>query len=150
MAHNAEWNIDIMLIMKKKCSNIIMLSGSNIPTCSKSTLIHGYHTQLMITAGQQTISIVLLCPTTLMTCKCNDIWSNLTWNSLLLANCPDLCCGISWAIHTGTVETVYLLPLLIVSYINQFNLSSCLRHPNWTSALWEFSFNLYPHVSVQP
>jgi len=38
---------------------IHMLNGGNIHTCSNSTLIHGYHTQLMITAGQQTISIVL-------------------------------------------------------------------------------------------
>jgi len=38
---------------------IHMLKGRNIHTCSNSTLIHGYHTQLMITAGQQTISIVM-------------------------------------------------------------------------------------------
>ena len=74
----------------------------------------------------------------------------LIWNSLFLANCPDLCHGKSWAIHTGTTRTIYLLPSLIVSYINQFDLSSCLRHPNWTSVLWEFSFNLYALVSVQP
>jgi len=39
-----------------------------------------------------------------------------------------------------------LAPSLIVSYIDQFDLSSCLRHPNlyrWILALCVFSFNLY-------
>ena len=64
---------------------------------------------------------------------------------------------LSWLImHENCIlmqqKLMYLLPSLTVFYINQLDLSSCLRHRNlspWTSVFWAFSFKLYAHVPVQ-
>ena len=58
----------------------------------------------------------------------------------------DLFC-LSWALHTGTTETRYYTCSFTNNvYIDQLDLSSCLRHPNWYPwilPLCVFSFNLF-------
>jgi len=47
----------------------------------------------------------------------------------VLACCPDLYHGLSWTLHSGIYNRKLDIFIILVSYIDQFKLSWCLRHP---------------------
>ena len=98
----------------QKCSYcIIMLKSRDIHMCSNSELVIIHRAQDTSWTTDNFWPIVLYVLTTLV--------RNIT----VLTYCPDgdLCHGLSWALHTGTTETRYILVAFTNIVIHQSVLS---------------------------
>ena len=127
-------------MLRSICWNIIkILRHCAEARCSKHCIIHMCtdselynvlsYSELTIAAGQQKS----VCPTTIVkyVMISSQIWLEIHCFSLMSGTSVMAYCE-HWILIQQKLDV--LLSSLIVSYVNHFDLSSCLRHPNWS--LW--------------